>query len=218
MSLIVEHLEPIIKTIALTMGVAWASGINLYAAILVLGILGSSGNITLPHQLMILTDPLIVTAAGVMYAVEFFADKIPGVDNGWDAIHTFIRIPLGALLAAAAVGEINPSVAIAAALVGGGMAASTHAAKSGARVLINASPEPITNWITSLGEDGAVVVGLWTALHYPLLFVGFLFAFILLLVWLLPRIWKGVMKVLSMLVTLFRPKQEMRQSNDQLTR
>jgi hypothetical protein len=218
MSLIVEHLEPIIKTIALTMGVAWASGINLYAAILVLGILGSSGNITLPHQLMILTDPLIVTAAGVMYAVEFFADKIPGVDNGWDAIHTFIRIPLGALLAAAAVGEINPSVAIAAALVGGGMAASTHAAKSGARVLINTSPEPITNWITSLGEDGAVVVGLWTALHYPLLFVGFLFAFILLLVWLLPRIWKGVMKVLSMLVTLFRPKQEMRQSNDQLTR
>ena len=97
-----EQLEPIIKTIALTMGVAWASGINLYAAILVLGILGSSGNITLPHELMILTDPLIITAAGVMYAVEFFADKIPGVDNGWDVIHTFIRIPLGILLAAAA--------------------------------------------------------------------------------------------------------------------
>jgi hypothetical protein len=158
----VEHLEPIIKTIALTMGVAWASGINLYAAILVLGILGSTGNIILPQELMILTDPLIVTAAGVMYAVEFFADKIPGVDNGWDAIHTFIRIPLGALLAAAAVGEMSPSVAIAAALVGGGMTASTHAAKSGARILINTSPEPITNWITSLGEDAAVVVGLWT--------------------------------------------------------
>ena len=202
-----EQLEPIIKTIALTMGVAWASGINLYAAILVLGILGSSGNITLPHELMILTDPLIITAAGVMYAVEFFADKIPGVDNGWDVIHTFIRIPLGALLAAAAVGEINPSVTIAAALVGGGMAASTHAAKSGARVLINTSPEPITNWITSLGEDAAVVLGLWTALHYPLLFIGFLIVFILLLVWLLPRIWKGVMKIFSMLVYLFRPKQ-----------
>lgn len=189
------------------MGVAWASGINLYAAILVLGILGSSGNITLPHELMILTDPLIITAAGVMYAVEFFADKIPGVDNGWDVIHTFIRIPLGALLAAAAVGEINPSVTIAAALVGGGMAASTHAAKSGARVLINTSPEPVTNWITSLGEDAAVVLGLWTALHYPLLFIGFLIVFILLLVWLLPRIWKGVMKIFSMLVYLFRPKQ-----------
>ncbi len=210
-----EHLEPIIKTIALTMGVAWASGINLYAAILVLGILGSTGNIILPQELMILTDPLIVTAAGVMYAVEFFADKIPGVDNGWDAIHTFIRIPLGALLAAAAVGEMSPSVAIAAALVGGGMTASTHAAKSGARILINTSPEPITNWITSLGEDAAVVVGLWTALHYPLLFVGFLVAFILLLAWLLPRIWKGVMKILSMLINLFRPKQEIRQNNKQ---
>ena len=209
-----EQLEPIIKTIALTMGVAWASGINLYAAILVLGILGSSGNITLPHELMILTDPLIISAAGVMYAVEFFADKIPGVDNGWDVIHTFIRIPLGTLLAAAAVGEINPSVTIAAALVGGGMAASTHAAKSGARVLINTSPEPITNWITSLGEDAAVVLGLWTALHYPLLFIGFLIVFILLLVWLLPRIWKGVMKIFSMLVYLFRPKQNIQQNDE----
>jgi hypothetical protein len=210
---IVEHLEPIIKTIALTMGVAWASGINLYAAILVLGVLGTTGNITLPPELMILTDPLIITAAGIMYAVEFFADKIPGVDNGWDTIHSFIRIPAGALLAAAAVGEVNPSVAIAAALLGGGMAASTHAAKSGTRVLINASPEPVTNWITSLGEDAAVIVGLWTALHYPLLFIFFLVIFIFLLVWLLPKIWKGVMKILSMLLNLFRPRPQIRQNS-----
>ena len=203
-----EHLEPIIKTIALTMGVAWASGLNLYAAILVLGILGSTGNIALPPDLMILTDPLIITAAGIMYAVEFFADKIPGVDNGWDTIHTFIRIPLGALLAAAAVGEVNPAVAIAAALLGGGLAASTHATKSGARVLINTSPEPLTNWITSLGEDAAVIVGLWTALHYPLVFVGFLIAFILLMVWLLPKIWRGVKKILSMLASLLEPRKE----------
>jgi hypothetical protein len=203
-----EHLEPIIKTIALTMGVAWASGLNLYAAILVLGILGSTGNIALPPDLMILTDPLIITAAGVMYAVEFFADKIPGVDNGWDTIHTFIRIPLGALLAAAAVGEVNPAVAIAAALLGGGLAASTHATKSGARVLINTSPEPLTNWITSLGEDAAVIVGLWAALHYPLVFVGFLIAFILLMVWLLPKIWRGVKKILSMLASLLKPRKE----------
>jgi hypothetical protein len=190
------------------MGVAWASGINLYAAILVLGILGSTGNIALPPDLMILTDPLIITAAGIMYAVEFFADKIPGVDNGWDTIHTFIRIPLGALLAAAAVGEVNPAVAIAAALLGGGLAASTHATKSGARVLINTSPEPLTNWITSLGEDVAVIVGLWTALHYPLVFVGFLIAFILLMVWLLPKIWRGVKKILSMLASLLKPRKE----------
>lgn len=210
-----EHLEPIINTIALTMGVAWASGINLYAAILVLGVLGATGNITLPTELVILTDPLIIAAAGVMYAVEFFADKIPGVDNGWDAIHTFIRIPLGALLAAAAVGsDMNPSIVIAAALLGGSLAASTHAAKSGARVLINASPEPVSNWLASLGEDAAVLVGLWTALHYPLLFIGFIIVFILLLIWLLPRIWKGVLKILSMLVNLFRPKQDIRQNDE----
>ena len=90
-----EELEPIIKTIALTMGVAWASGINLYAAILVLGIMGATGNIALPPGLMILTDPLIIVAAGVMYAVEFFADKIPGIDNGWDTIHTLLLLLLG---------------------------------------------------------------------------------------------------------------------------
>lgn len=209
-----EHLEPIIKTIALTMGVAWASGINLYAAILVLGILGSTGNITLPPELVILSDPLIIAAAGVMYVIEFFADKIPGVDNGWDTIHTFIRIPLGALLAAAAVGEVNPAVAIAAALLGGGLAASTHAAKAGARVLINTSPEPVTNWITSLGEDIVVIAGLWTALHYPLVFVIFLVVFLILLVWLLPKIWRGVLKIISLLANLFRPKQDLQQPDD----
>jgi hypothetical protein len=213
-----EQLEPIIKIIALTMGVAWASGINLYAAILVLGVLGSTGNIALPPGLMILTDPLIIAAAGVMYAVEFFADKIPGVDNGWDAIHTFIRIPLGALLAAAAVGEMNSSVVIAAAILGGGLAASTHATKAGTRVLINTSPEPVTNWITSLGEDGAVLIGLWTALHYPLVFVGFILVFLLLLIWLLPKIWGGVKKILLMLGNLFRPKQEIEHHNDPFTK
>lgn len=210
-----EHLEPIIKIIALTMGVAWASGINLYAAILVLGVLGSTGNITLPPDLMILTDPLIIAAAGVMYVVEFFADKIPGVDNGWDTIHTFIRIPLGALLAAAAVGEMNPSIAIAAALLGGGLAASTHATKSGIRVLINTSPEPVTNWLTSLGEDVVVLVGLWTALHYPLIFVIFLIVFILLMIWLLPKIWRGVIKILAMLADLFKPKQKIRENKNE---
>lgn len=196
------------------MGVAWASGINLYAAILVLGVLGSTGNITLPPDLIILTDPLIIAAAGVMYAVEFFADKIPGIDNGWDTIHTFIRIPLGALLAAAAVGEVNPAVAIAAALLGGGLAASTHATKAGARILINTSPEPVTNWLASFGEDIAVIVGLWTALHYPFAFIIFLIVFILLLIWFLPKIWGGVRKIFGMLSNLFRPKKEIMKSNE----
>lgn len=200
--------DPIIQTIALTMGVAWASGINLYAAILVLGITGSTGNLTLPPDLMILTDPLIMIAAGIMYIVEFFADKIPGIDNGWDTVQTFIRIPLGALMAAAAVGEVNPSVVITAALLGGGLTASTHAAKAGTRIFINSSPEPFTNWFVSLGEDIAVIAGLLTALHHPLLFVIFLIFFILLLIWLLPKIWKGLVKILTGLGNLFRPKQK----------
>lgn len=204
-----EHLAPITQAIALSMGVAWASGINLYAAILVLGIMGLTGNATLPPDLMILTDPLIMTAAGVMYIVEFFADKIPGVDNGWDTVHTFIRIPLGAFLAAAAVGDMNPSAVAAVALVGGGMAASTHAAKAGTRVLINASPEPFTNVFVSLGEDAAVIVGLWTALHHPLLFALFIIIFVLLLIWLLPKIWGGVVKIFAMIGNLFRPKQKL---------
>lgn len=208
-------LDPIIQTIALTMGVAWASGINLYAAILVLGIMGSTGNIALPPDLMILSDPLIISGAGVMYIVEFFADKIPGVDNGWDTVHTFIRIPLGALLAAAAVGDVNPSVAIAAALLGGGLTASTHATKAGTRVLINASPEPFTNWFASLGEDVAVIAGLWTALHYPFLFVIFIIFFILLLIWLLPKIWRGVIIIFIMLGNIFRPKHKLTQNNEQ---
>lgn len=208
-----EQLEPIIKTIALTMGVAWASGINLYAAILVLGIMGATGNIDLPPDLMVLTDPLVIGAAGVMYVTEFFADKIPGVDTGWDTIQTFIRIPVGALLAAAVVGSVNPPVAIAAAILGGGMAASTHATKSGARVLINTSPEPFTNWAASLGEDIAVIVGLWTALYYPWLFVIFLIFFILLLVWLLPKIWKGVKAVLDLIAGLLKPRKKENSNN-----
>jgi hypothetical protein len=211
----VEHPDTIIKIISLTMGVAWASGINLYAAVLVLGILGNTGNITLPPDLVVLTDPAVIVAAGVMYLIEFFADKIPGVDNGWDTVHTFIRIPAGALLAAAAVGDVNPAVVIAAALLGGGMAATTHATKAGARVLINTSPEPLTNLFVSLGEDIAVIAGLWTALNHPLFFIISLIVFIFMLIWLLPRIWRGVVKIFSLLVNLFRPKQNVPLNNGQ---
>jgi hypothetical protein len=209
-----ENPDTIIQTIALTMGVAWASGINLYAAVLVLGILGATGNISLPPDMMILSDPLVIAAAGAMYIVEFVADKIPGVDNGWDTVHTFIRIPLGALLAVAAVGDVTPAVTFAAALLGGGMSASTHVTKAGTRVIINSSPEPFTNWIASLGEDIAVLAGLWTALHYPLLFVVFILLFILLLIWVLPRIWRGVVRIFSVLGNLFQPKQELSQNNN----
>ncbi|MDX8391479.1 MAG: DUF4126 domain-containing protein [Mariprofundaceae bacterium] len=190
-----DQLDQISNSIAVSMGVAWASGINLYAAILVLGLLGASGNIQLPPGLDILTDPMVLIAAGVMYFIEFFADKIPGVDTAWDGLHTFVRIPAGALLAAAAIGDVNPGVELAAALLGGGLAAATHATKAGTRALINTSPEPFSNWTASIGEDIAVIVGLWMALNHPTLYLLLLGLFVLLMIWLLPRLWRGIKMV-----------------------
>lgn len=138
-----------------------------------------------------------------MYCVEFFADKVPGVDTGWDAIHTFIRIPGGALLAAGAVGDIDPAASLAAAIVGGGLAAGTHVTKAGTRVLINASPEPVTNWAASITEDLAVIGGLWTAVKHHWSFFALLIAFILLMIWWLPKIWLGVKKVIGAIGRLF---------------
>jgi len=203
-----EQLNQISNIIALSMGAAWASGINLYAAVLVLGILGLAGNIVLPPDLMILTHPLVMGAAGVMYLVEFFADKVPGVDTAWDAIHTFIRIPAGALLAAGAVGQVNPVMALVAAILGGGLAAASHATKAGSRVMINTSPEPFTNWIASITEDIAVVLGLWTALKHPWIFMVLLVLFILLLIWLLPKLWRGVTKIFGAIGRLFKSREE----------
>jgi len=186
------ELEQIAAILALTMGAAWASGINLYAAIFMLGIMGATGNMELPPGLEVLENPLVLMAAGAMYVAEFFADKIPGVDSGWDSIHTFIRIPAGAMLAAGAVGEVDPAVAVAAGILGGGLTAVTHATKAGTRVLVNTSPEPFSNWALSVGEDIAVIAGLWTALNHPILFLVGLVIFILLLIWFLPKLWRGI--------------------------
>ncbi len=202
-----EQFDELVKTISLTMGAAWASGINLYATVLVLGILGVTGNIVLPAALHILMDPLVMGAAGVMYVVEFFADKVPGVDTGWDTLHTFVRIPAGVMLAAGAVGDVNPAVAIAAGILGGGIATGSHAAKAGTRVVINASPEPFTNWTASVAEDMAVIGGIWTALNYPWAFVAFLIVFVLLLIWLLPKLWIGIKKVFGFIGRLFGAKE-----------
>lgn len=189
----------ITQTIALSMGVAWASGINLYAAIVMLGYLGSTGNIDLPPELQILTNPAIMLAAGVLYCIEFFADKVPGIDTGWDLIQTFVRIPAGAVLAAGAIGDVGTGSQLAAALTGATLATGSHFVKAGGRVIINTSPEPFTNWFASVGEDIAVIAGLWTALHHPVLFLLLLGLFIMFMLWLLPRIWRGIRKVLASL-------------------
>ncbi|MEO5367271.1 MAG: DUF4126 domain-containing protein [Magnetococcus sp. WYHC-3] len=180
--------QHVIATLALTMGSAWASGINLYATLLMLGLGASHGGIVLPPELAVLQNPLVIGAAGFMYAVEFFADKTPGVDSAWDALHTFVRIPAGAMLAAAAVGEVQPSMELAAAILGGSLATVSHATKAGGRLVINTSPEPLSNMLVSVCEDVAVLAGLWTALHHPLLFLGLLGLFLLMAAWLLPRI------------------------------
>lgn len=176
------------STMALAAGAAWASGINLYAALLMIGILGGSGALALPPDLEILTHPLVIAASGFMYCVEFFADKTPGVDSAWDVLHTFIRIPAGAVLAAAAVGELDPAIQLAAFIIGGTLAAGSHAAKAGSRAVINTSPEPVTNWTASVGEDLMVVAGLWTAFNHPVVFFALLAIFLVLIAWLLPKL------------------------------
>ena len=185
--------------IALSLGAAWASGINLYATLFMLGYLGLTGNIVLPPGLEILMDPLVLMAAGLMYLIEFFADKVPGVDTTWDTLHTFIRIPAGAVLAAGSVWQVSPAAGLAAFIIGGGLVASSHFTKAGSRILINASPEPITNWTASIGEDIGVIAGLWTALHYPWLFLVLLAVFIALVSWLMPRIWRGIKSLVTRL-------------------
>jgi hypothetical protein len=183
-----------IEAISLMLGAAWASGINLYAAILVLGWLGGSGQVDLPPNLDILSHPGVMLAAGGMYLVEFFADKIPGVDTGWDALHTFIRIPAGALMAAGAAQglQLGQAAEMVSLLVGGGLAATSHATKAGSRVLINTSPEPFSNWGASVAEDLSVVAGLWAALNHPWLFIAALIAFLAIVAWLLPKIWRAL--------------------------
>lgn len=201
-----DQVTEITNIIALTMGAAWAAGINLYAAIATLGILGVTGNMTLPPDLQILTHPLVIGAACLMFVVEFVADKTPGVDTGWDAIHTFIRIPAGALLAAGAVGTVNPAVSLAAALLGGTLAAGAHGVKAGSRLLINTSPEPLSNWTASIVEDIVVIGGIWTAVNHPWVFLTMLAGFVLLMIWLLPKLWRGIKLLAARIKQLCQPR------------
>ena len=209
-----EEYSTLVQTIALTMGVAWASGLNLYGTLLALGIMSNTGYVDLPTDLQIIGDPLVIAAAGLMYGVEFFADKVPGVDTGWDTLHTFVRIPAGALLAAGFIGDVTPAAELAAAIVGGSLAAGTHFTKTGSRVMINTSPEPVSNWGASLLEDIAVFAGIWAAIEHPYIFIALLAVFILLMIWLLPKLWRGIKRVLQFFVNLFSGKQNSTNSTD----
>jgi hypothetical protein len=184
-----------LHAIALAAGLSWASGVRLYAMLFCLGILHAGGVYTLPENLQVISHPVVMSVSGLLFFLEFFADKIPAVDTLWDAVHTFIRIPAGALLAAAAAANADPGLALAAGLLGGIITAGTHFTKAGGRALLNTSPEPVTNWIASLSEDAAVFLGLIAALKFPLLFLTLLAIFLAVAAWLIPKIWRGLHRV-----------------------
>jgi hypothetical protein len=184
-----------IPEIALAAGLAWASGIRLYAVVFLAGLLGRFGYLELPPHLAVLENPVVLGVSGVMLVAEFIADKVPAFDSLWDAVHTFIRVPAGALLAAAALGEMDPVWVAIAAIVGGTIASTAHAAKAGSRALINTSPEPVSNWTASFAEDLLAPMGLWLAIQYPFLFLVLLVGFIALALWLLPKLWRGVRSI-----------------------
>jgi len=177
------------QLIALAAAVGWASGIRLYAVLFIVGGLGYLGLVNLPGGLVTLAHPWVLGASGFMFAVEFFADKIPGVDTVWDVVHTFIRIPAGAALAASVFGDSNAAMTLAAAILGGSLAAGSHFAKAGGRALINTSPEPFSNWSASLGEDLAVGTVLWLAFTHPVVALIVIVILMVLMIWLIRKVW-----------------------------
>ncbi|MDA8258441.1 MAG: DUF4126 domain-containing protein [Betaproteobacteria bacterium] len=182
--------DALIAQAALAAAVAWGAGFRLYAVVLALGLLGWFGTLDLPEPLQILAHPLVLGISGLLTLAEFIGDKIPWIDSVSDSIHTFIRIPAGAALAAAFFGDSGAAVQTAAALLGGTFAAGSHVAKSGSRALINASPEPLSNIAASFTEEGLLVGGLWLAFMYPLAFLAALAVFMLAVLWMLRRLWR----------------------------
>ncbi len=178
--------------LALAAGLGWASGLRLYTTLFVVGLAGRLGWVALPPGLHLLEHPLVLGAAGVMLLVEFFADKIPLLDSVWDTLHTFIRIPAGAALAALVFGGQGVEWQTAMALLGGTLAAGTHLTKAGTRAMINASPEPFTNIAASFGEDVVVLTGLWLMFAHPWLMLALLLLVVVAAAWLLPRLWRGI--------------------------
>ena len=188
-----------LHTFALAALLAWASGLRLYLVIFAMGVAGHFGYVELPDGLEVLKHPWVIGASGFLLVMEFFADKIPYVDSIWDAVHTFIRIPAGALLAAGATGSDVSAWTVVAGLLGGTITAGTHFAKAGGRAIINTSPEPASNVGASFTEDALALSGIWIALTHPVVFIGLLVLFLLLLAWLIPKLWRGIRLVLEKL-------------------
>ena len=181
--------------IAIALALAWGAGLRAYAVIFAVGLAGALGWVELPGHLDVLQHPVVIAASGFMTLVEFGADKLPWLDSVWDAVHSFVRIPAGAALAAMAFGDSSTAVMVAAGILGGSLAATMHAAKAGARAAINLSPEPFSNWAASLSEDALVPVGLWLAIAHPFIFFFLLAACIVAAVFLARLLWRGVQRL-----------------------
>ncbi len=192
------------STLSLALGSAWTSGINLYATVTVLGLIQKFGLAKLPGGLNVLDNWWIIGVAALMYGVEFFADKVPYIDSVWDVIHTFIRVPAGAIVALTATYHLDPSISISAALLGGGLALSSHGTKAAVRIGANLSPEPISNWILSFVEDIIAFVGSILSVFAPVLIMIILIVFVLCFLWFAPKVFRAMRRTFSAISALFR--------------
>ncbi len=192
------------STLSLALGSAWTSGINLYATVSVLGLLQRFGGVKLPGGLDVLDNWWIIGIAGGLYIVEFFADKIPYLDSLWDVVHTFIRVPAGAVVAYAAVSDMDPAIVIPATLIGGGFAFASHGTKAAGRVAANLSPEPVSNSILSIVEDVIAIGGTLLAVFAPILIAAVLVIFTFVFLWFFPRIVRAVTRMFRAIKAFFR--------------
>ncbi|MDR2875614.1 MAG: DUF4126 domain-containing protein [Methylobacillus sp.] len=195
------------QLLALAAALGWASGVRLYLVVLIVGLVGYFDWAQLPGGLHILAHPVIIAASGFMVFVEFFADKIPGLDSLWDFTHTAIRIPAGAALAASVFGADHATLATVAAILGGGLAATAHTAKTTTRAAINTSPEPLSNVGTSLAEDSIVIGGLWLAFKHPILFCIALVLVLALSIWLIRKCWRFLSGLVRRVVRAFSGRE-----------
>lgn len=193
----------IVAILGTALGAAWTSGINLYATVAVLGLLQHFGAARLPGGLDGLDNWWVIGVALALYVIEFVADKVPYVDTVWDAVHTFIRIPAGAVLAFAATSELQPSIQIIALLVGGGLALSTHGTKATLRAAANTSPEPVTNWALSFIEDVLAIGATAVAVFHPLVILGVILVFLILLAWIVPKVWRRLRRMFQTIRQFF---------------
>ena len=184
-----------VPDVAIALALAWGAGLRAYAVIFAVGLAGALGWVELPGHLEVLEHPIVIAASGLMTLVEFGADKIPWLDSIWDAVHSFVRIPAGAALAALVFGDSSNAVMVAAGILGGSLAAAMHTAKAGARAALNLSPEPFSNWGASLTEDALVPLGLWLAFAHPILFFLLLAACLAAAVLLARLLWRGIRRL-----------------------